>query len=384
MRTKKTYLYKKNTRRKYGGRKFGKGFKGSVIDFCNNKKHDAYNLCKQLKINEINTVVLYVKKENKQIKSLQLETEEQINEFINFIKSPIAKNYVVKEFYNYKIKDIDFHNEIQGYEKISKIITEKENLIGIPYDSQMLIGFEIHYKEYISQMVTNELYTLLQNNPFETDFIHEKINKRLFVVNRKCQNSLNAKYVNTISVGIFKKLVIEILEMIVKLNEINIAHCDIKMDNIMICDGKYKLIDWELSNKLNYYNFKINLILGTCPVYYIIKYGYLWEIIHNITIPNIIKQTGCNDRNSKTESQYIFNGLEYYKQIFQSSSHDVAFEKVKYSLDLYSFGLILYGILEHNKNIQYDLNYYLYEEFVNKIYKYENAKQALIDFQSII
>jgi hypothetical protein len=58
--------------------------------------------------------------------------------------------------------------------------------------------------------------------------------------------------------------------------------------------------------------------------------------------------------------------------------------RTKYSLDLYSFGLILYGVLEHNTYIHYDSKYYLYQDFVNKIYKYENAKQALIDFQSII
>jgi len=382
----KTNKKKYNRTLKKGGRKFGTGFKGSVIDLCNYKKHDVFNLCKQLKNNEIDNISIYVKKEKKQIEKFTLETKEQINKFIDFIKSPISKNYVAKEFYNYKIKDNDFHNEIQSYEKISNIITEKENLIGIPYDSQILIGFEIQYKETIPQIITNELYSLLQNSQFYgiSDYIHEKINKRLFIINRKCKKILNAKYVNTISVGTFKKLVIEILDMIIKLNEINIAHGDIKLDNIMICNNKFCLIDWEQSRKLDYYDLKISLSMGSCPVYYIIKFGYLWETIHTIAIPFIINVTNCNDRDSKTRSQYIFNGLEYYKQIFQSNPHDVAFEKVKHSLDLYSFGLILYGILEHNENIQNDSKYHGYQEFVNKIYKYENPREALIDFQSII
>ena len=382
MKTKK----KHNRKTLKGGRKYGTGFKGSVMDLCNYKKHDAFNLCKQLKKNEINNITIYVKKEKKQIEKFILETESYIEKFIDFIKSPATKNYVVKEFYNYKIKDIDFQNEIQSYETISNIITEKENIIGIQYDSKILIGFEIQYKESVPQIITNELYSLLQNNPFDgiSDFIHEKINKRLFVINRKCQKTLNTKYVNTISVSTFKKFVIEILDMIIKLNEINIAHGDIKLDNIMICNNKFSLIDWEQSRKLNYYDLKVNLSMGSCPVYYIIKFGYLWESIHAIAIPFIINVTNCNDRDSKISSQYIFNGLKYYKEIFQSNPHDVAFEKVKNSLDLYSFGLILYGILEHNKNIQNDSKYNLYQEFVNKIYKYENPIEALIDFQSII
>jgi hypothetical protein len=82
-------------------------------------------------------------------------------------------------------------------------------------------------------------------------------------------------------------------------------------------------------------------------------------------------------------SQYIFNGVEYYKDIFENQEKDAAFEKVKHSLDLYSFGLILYGILEHNIEIQYSSKYKKYRDFVNKIYKYENPKNALVDFQSI-
>jgi serine/threonine protein kinase len=194
---------------------------------------------------------------------------------------------------------------------------------------------------------------------------------------------MNVKIVNQFSVRRFQKFVMEVLETIVKLNEINVAHGDIKLDNIMICDGKYRLIDWEQSRILDYYKLKINLAIGSCPVYYIIKFESLWEPIYTIAIPFIIKVTGCNDRDSKTSSQYIINGTEYYKNIFQSMPTDAAFEKVKHSLDLYSFGLILYGILEHNKNLQYYSKYNKYREFVENIYKYDNPKKALYDFQSI-
>jgi len=385
--------YKKNNNnnnnkgytKKKGGRRFGSGFKGSVMDLCNYKKYDAYNLCKQLKSDNIQNIKLYIKKNNQSIQSYVIESLEEIEEFIKFIKLPKSKNYVVKEFYNYKIKETDFHNEIQSFETISKIITKEENLVGIPYNEDLLIGFEIVYKETINQTFNNELYDLLQNNPFEgvADFIHEKINKRLFVVNRKCQKTLNAKLVNKFSVRTFQKFVSEILTTIIKLNKINVAHGDIKLDNIMTCDGKYTLIDWEQSRKLDYFNLKMNLAMGSCPVYYIIKFGSLWESMHTVAIPFIIKVTGCNDRDSLTSSKYIFDGIEYYKQIFASTEPEKAFQQVKHGLDMYSFGLILYGILEHNKNLQYYSKYNKYMDFVNKIYKYENPQKALEDFQSI-
>jgi serine/threonine protein kinase len=381
---KKNNKNNKNTKRK-GGRRFGSGFKGSVMDLCNYQKYDAYNLCKQLKPDNIKNIKLYIKKLNYSIQSHLIETIEEIEKFIKFIKLQKNKNYVAKEFYNYKIKETDFHNEMQSFETLSKIITKEENLVGIPYNEDLLIGFEIEYKETIDQIFKNELYSLLQNNPFDgvADFIHEKINKRLFVINRKCQKTLDAKLVNEISVRTFQKFVTEILQTIIKLNKINVAHGDIKLDNIMICNRKYKLIDWEQSRKLEYSNLKINLAMGSCPVYYIIKFGSFWESIHIVAIPFIIKVTGCNDKDSLTSSKYILNGIEYYKQIFASMEQEKAFEYVKHGLDLYSFGLILYGILEHNRHLQYHSNYHKYMDFVNKIYKYQNPQKALEDFQSI-
>jgi len=387
----RTYKYnnnnnKNNKNTKKGGRRFGSGFKGSVMDLCNYQKHDAFNLCKQLKADKLQKIIVYLKKENTSIQQFELNSQEEIINFVQFIKSPQSKNYVVKEFYNYKIKDSDFHNEMQSYETISKIITKEENLVGMPYlQNVLLIGFEIHFKESIKQIFNNELYSILQNSPFDgiADFIHEKINKRVFVVNRKCQKTMNAKIVNKFSVGTFQKFVIEVLQTIIKLNKINVAHGDIKLDNIMICDNKYALIDWEQSRKLDYNNLKLNLAIGSCPVYYIIKFGSLWEPIHTVAIPFIIKLTGCNDRNSKTSSQYILNGVKYYKEIFDSIPQDAAFERVKHGLDLYSFGLILYGILEHNYNLQSNSKYNKYSEFVQNIYKYENPEKALYDFQSI-
>jgi len=384
----RTYKYRNNNKntKKKGGRKFGSGFKGEVMDLCNYKKHDAYNLCKKLNPKDIDNIKIYLKKYNESIQPFVLNTQEEIEEFVQFIKSPQGKKYVVKEFYNYKIKDSDFHHEMESYETISKIITEKENLVGMPYnENTLLIGFEMNYKLSIKQNIENELYGLLQNSPFDgiADFIHEKINKRLFVINKKCQKTINAKIVNKFTVGTFQKFVIEILNTIVKLNKINVAHGDIKLDNIMICNNKFSLIDWEQSRKMDYYRLKINLAMGSCPVYYIIKFGSLWEAVHTIAIPFIINVTGCNDHDSKTNSQYILNGVDYYKEIFNSMPETAAFERVKHGLDLYSFGLILYGILEHNAHLQHNSKYQKYREFVEKIYKYENPQKALYDFQAI-
>ena len=95
---------KNKTRKIYankGGRRFGKGFKGSVLDICNHKKKDMDNLCKQLESKDIETIIIYVSQKNRFQVPITLQKSEEITAFIDFLSSSNTQNYVAKEFYNY-------------------------------------------------------------------------------------------------------------------------------------------------------------------------------------------------------------------------------------------------------------------------------------------
>lgn len=66
----------------------------------------------------------------------------------------------------------------------------------------------------------------------------------LYVVfGHKCDNKFNVEP---------RALVRDVLESLVALQAAGMAHNDIKLDNVVRCDGKYKLIDWGNASKLGF------------------------------------------------------------------------------------------------------------------------------------
>jgi serine/threonine protein kinase len=328
------------------------------------------NLCKQLESKDIETIIIYVSQKNRFQVPITLQKSEEITAFIDFLSSSNTQNYVAKEFYNYFTREVNFHDEINSYEPISKVLTRENNIVGMPYRNTMLIGFEVKYK---------------------TNFLHMWDDKKYYVINRRCDQTMSSKIVRHFSVKTFETFIENILEIIVKINDINIAHRDIKLDNIMLCGNKggnkggnkYRLIDWEMGRKLNYKTITSNFTMGSCPAYYILSFGAMWETAYLKMIPHIIDLTGANDANSNSTSQYLLDGVEYYKKIFEEErSQERAFNKVKNGLDLFSFGAVLYGILQHNTEVKSSKKYEDYVNFVNDMYK-ETPRNAVKQFRKI-
>jgi len=144
---------------------------------------------------------------------------------------------------------------------------------------------------------------------------------------------------------------------------------------ILYDDMQYTRRDWRNRNKIKTPN---GLAWLTIPVE--VKGKYFQKINETIiSEPQWAKDHWATIKQFYSKARFFKD----YKDIFENQEQDAAFEKVKHGLDLYSFGLILYGILEHNIHIQHSSNYEKYREFVNKIYKYENPEKALTDFKSI-
>ena len=256
------------------------------------------------------------------------------------------QQYVVKEFlpsirYTALGRNAKYYMllELDGFRKILPL---KKHRIGMPYDHTYLFGFEI--------------------------------DGRCFVVNRKCKDTMSESKVNAFSLKEFKQFVKNILHELVEIQRLNLAHTDIKLDNIMKCGTKYELIDWENSRTITYENMNH---LGLSPLYYKTKFGIAWRPAFEAALLVYYKVTGGYDTGTYMSSRYAKELIEYYYTLFHEPD-EMVFEKVKYELDLTAFGMILYGIIQRNPNVPKK-----YTSFVMNIYKMKNASNALRNFTKL-
>jgi len=290
-----------------GGRVYGVGMKGKVMDF------EDLVIPKDLR-----AIYFYVGKDmvKKQISSSTWKA------------FGMDHNYVVKEFMETYLhtKKTYFMRELEGFKHTLN------DMIGIPFQGTIVYGVEL-----IGQ---------------ETCY---------FVIHRKCtiMDPL------TMSFPEWKRFVIDILSQLVELQKRNIAHGDIKLDNIMKCK-KYQLIDWENSRRLDYDELISKRYLGLSPMYFQLLYGYAWYPAFSIALIKYTKETGSIDYGNRV--------IAYFSELFQKYTPREVFEKTKYTLDVATFGFILDGT-KRNPSVPKR-----YHAFINTMYKM-NAKEALATFK---
>lgn len=308
-----------------GGITHGIGFKGKVIDF------EDIDFPK-----DIQTIHIYVLK-HKDIIEKTIPVSK-----LNTIQ--LDKNYVVKEFL-----DPSFPMKLQGYTKKTYLLRELNGfkhilsintIIGVPYQKTILYGFEI--------ITPNE--------------------SRCFVINRKCKETISESKLSSMKLVEWKRFVIDILSELVKIQKINLAHGDIKLDNIMKCK-KYQLIDWENSRLLDYELLKTKRYLGLSPMYFQILYDSSWYSAFSIALFKYYRETGGT-------SEYANRMISYFSSLFQKYTSKEVFEKTKYTLDVGTFGFILDG---SKQNPYVPKRYY---PFINSMYKM-NASEALSVFKTL-
>ena len=165
------------------------------------------------------------------------------------------------------------------------------------------------------------------------------------------------------------------MHILIDIQKHDIAHGDIKLDNIMKCENKYELIDWEYNRPLEYIFLKKHRYLGLSPIYFKILYGNVWYPAFKLTWMKFFKETGGYD--SYTHSTYMENIVTYYSQLMNNATDQEVFEMTKYSLDLCAFGMILYGIMLRNPKIKKS-----HQTFIMNVFKMDNAEIALKIFRS--
>jgi serine/threonine protein kinase len=377
------------TRKIRGGRKYGQGMKGITIDLCNRKQTDQDNFCRKIRVDNIAQIVLYVKPTiHSNIVRHRTLLPREIVDFFDFINHDTSiKNYIVKEFYNPFDKKGDFQHEIHGFENVSQILSKDENAVGMPYQNKFVVGFSIQEKSTVASMVKNEMDILLGNNmviPFKPS---SSVSPPLqyFVINRRCEQPISFSFLNKMDEQLFKQFVVDILKILVKLNKNGIVHQDIKPDNMMYCNGKFILIDWELSRKYTRNWFQDRNLTVPWPIFYLSKFGpIVWKAIFQPLKGIIMSVFGSADREDANKSTYIEESLEYYTHLLDTIGESKMKNKVKATMDQYTFGLVLYGVLQHNSALQKCKKYNLYLEFVKEIYRFDTPQKALKKFMTLL
>ena len=291
-----------------GGLVYGVGMKGKVMDF------EDLVIPKDLR-----TIHFYVGNDivKKRVSS------STWNDFLRMDHH----NYVVKEFMAPYLpgftKKTYFMRELEGFKHTLN------DMIGIPFQGTIVYGVEL--------------------------------NDTCFVIHRKCKNIDPL----TMTFPEWRRFVTDILSQLVQLQKRNIAHGDIKLDNIMKCK-KYQLIDWENSRVLDYDELKSKRYLGLSPMYFQILYGYAWYPAFSIALLKYNQETGSSDYGTRV--------ISYFSELFQKYTPKEVFEKTKYTLDVGAFGFLLDGT---KKNPSVPKRYHA---FINRMYKM-SALEALATFK---
>jgi hypothetical protein len=338
-----------------GGIVHGVGMKGKVMDY-GAIEQDLDSL-QHIQFQNVDHIDIYVLKNS----TIQKETKPP-SILYELLHHDTTQHYVVKEFMEpstmMKLQGMTKHaymmREITGFSKILPIL-KKHNIAGIKYKNTILFGFEIFMKH------SGSLYT--------------RDESRCFVVNRKCQETMSIRKVDLLKPNQFIAFVKHILIELIDIQKLNLAHGDIKLDNIMKCNGKFELIDWENSRPLEYEFLTKQRYLGLSPLYFKILYGGAWYPAFSAALLKYYQETGGYD--TYTSSEYATIVIKHYSELFSKHSTEEVFNLVKYELDLTAFGFILYGMIKRNPSLK------KYNFFVMNLFKMKNASTALYEFNKL-
>jgi hypothetical protein len=201
-----------------GGSVLGEGSHGKVYNVSSQYEDDLKTIYNKLKknISNIQNIKLHTKSDKSEI---IIEEKDDIEKFINYLKNRkriIGKYFKPKYFVN--VSEI-FETELESTRNVIKYykndLKKYTTIEPLTYKSIEFYGITVNYSN-------SKMYILFQ---------------------RKCES-----YKPTHKTKILK-MTQDILESISILQKNHKTHNDLKMNNMVYCNGTYKLIDW--GNVLN-------------------------------------------------------------------------------------------------------------------------------------
>lgn len=302
-----------------GGKIINRGYTGIVMELFNDDDDTTlYNELK--KANPKDLLLIGVK--GKKVKV----SNKNIDSILKLLRLK-SKFLLVKKFSYiiplFNTNEKRFNNELDGYKQLMSIF-------GDNVSKYTTVKKAFTYDDV-------DIYGLCFNNTY-------------YIFIERCYKTIdNIKFTQKS----FNKLASDIIEILDILNKNNYIHNDIKPDNIILCNKRFKLIDWESSNLIKnqtstFINSKNGNFVFNHPIkfykigvpYFFYRYIYNAEIqtypyIKNLKSPEIIANL-VYDSFNKVLDKYNENSKDFYLK----------------TADYYSFALCLIYMAEKN-NIQY-------------------------------
>ena len=174
------------------------------------------------------------------------------------------------------------------------------------------------------------------------------------------------------------KLIQNILETIQILQTASFQHNDIKLDNILFCDDRYKLLDWGQSQHATMHGMKMGTLLATSPIRWYIN-GYS-ELVSNSIITFKTRRKHYDLYKSpifKVTNDRI--SAEFHKVLESEKDTEKLHYKYMYSFDVFMLGMtILHAVFK------YKLDYAKYAAIIDKFTSLTDPLRNAFDAEKFI
>ena len=296
-----------------GGKNISEGYKGLTIELRNPEDNiDFYNIFKN---NKPKKITLYGNK-------TKIRLNDSFDEILELLED--KTNYIVKKFKRGNIisgnAKFNFNNEMKSIKTLFKIY-------GDEISNYTAIKPIFNYNNI-------DIYAISYSNHF-------------YIFQEKCYKTIDKIQFTQDE---FNKMINDIYESLLILQKNNFLHNDIKDDNIIYCDNKYKIIDWELGYSVN---SKFKSFFKGSGGNFLFNHPYKF---YNLGIPLFIYNF----------FNYIFKRIDYKANswIYKLKSYKILNNKIKDSFDylvenktgnlykyydMYSFALLIIYLAEKNK-----------------------------------
>ena len=322
----------RKTRKTSGGKLLGTGAHGTAYNVGESEGESFFTI---IKANPIKSLKIY-SSDGFYKSYLAPDAITKFTEYIKNTKGKIAK--ILKPVKNI---DSDFETELAENRYVIDIFGELADKFLTIYPLEEIFG-----KDVIGTLVS------FKNGE-----------KTYAIFGKKCENNYSMD---------IDKFIVDILESIEILQISSYQHNDIKLDNIVKCEDRYKLIDWARIGLITEKK-KVGTLLGTSPVRWYIN-GY----------PPLLSKSLISYRTSMRN--YGFSQSPYYKLTVSriinefdaviKANPDRAYLFTKYA---YSFDIFMLGMAILHCVYKYKLDFEKYKAVIFKFTSLKNPVRNAIE-----
>jgi len=174
------------------------------------------------------------------------------------------------------------------------------------------------------------------------------------------------------------KLIKNMLETIQILQTASYQHNDIKLDNILFCDDRYKLLDWGQSQHATIHGMKMGTLLATSPIRWYIN-GYSELVANSIITFKTRRKYNDFYKSPMFKSTTDRISAEFHTVLQSEKDREKLHYKYMYSSDIFMLGMtILHAVFK------YKLDYATYAAIIDKFTSLTDPLRNAFDAEKFI